>query len=172
MLTFGDERRQIWLHRDKAGGITHKATFDLAEPMPWRAEVDLILCSDCFLGDAESRELTPADAAAIDAKIVAMQVKLIKSNNAWAIEQIAKGAATLTEAALLARAKGIFGSTRLNELRKAGMFPEPVIASGRNVWIESEAAEAIARVVARDTETAAKRRAPLNRYSQKSAAKR
>ena len=175
MLSDASERRRVDIHKS-TDGLTHRYSFDVTEPMPWRAEVDMAMCPDCFLGGAEERDLSPEESDAIAARVALIEGELQKSHNAWAFDQIERGAATLTESQLLERAKktNTFAKTRLDELIRDGKFPQPIWSSGRKVWIEREAMDAIARVAAMDTEGRGSLRkvAPMNRYERRKLAAR
>ena len=77
---------------------------------------------------------------------------------------------------MLERAKNTntFAKTRLDELIRDGKFPQPIWSSGRKVWIEREAMDAIARVAAMDTEGRGSPRkvAPMNRHERRRLAAR
>ena len=133
--------------------------------MARRAEVDVVICESC-LGDAT---ITDADIAELDLEIEMVQHLLQKANHAWSFEKMRQGAKTITESALLEHAKGVIGSTRLNVLRKAGEFPEPMKAGTKNIWVMAEALDGLAAIAARDTEAATKKIAPMNRYQTRKA---
>ena len=170
MLSDASERRRVEICRDANGGLKHTFNFDVTEPLPWRAEVDMAMCSDCFLGSDEERDMSPAESAALAAEIEKIQGELQKSNAAWVFDRIAAGEAIMTEEGVLAIAP--FGHSHLNKLRKEGRFPQPVISAGKNIWLASEARLALAKIAAGDTERAAARQRPLNRHERRKLAAR
>ena len=165
MLVNAADRRTVTFHKSATGEAIHSANFDISQPLPWRVEIDVVACDHCWPDETT----TEAEMAVLNAAVATVQHGLKRANHAWAIDQIAKGARTVGTTELLALAKGKFASTRFDDLRKDGQFPEPVTASGRNVWIESEALDAIARVVAMDTEDAYRKKAPMNRFERRKA---
>ena len=140
MILLQDDIRTIELHRDPAGGgLTHVFVgFDPADPLPWWSVIDLKHCGEC-LGDATEDERAAELAKAVQ--------KLSVGHAAWVAHRVGQGAATLTEAQVLERSKGKFGGTALGALRREGRFPEPVLVSGRNLWLEDEVMFAIAKFV-------------------------
>ena len=77
MLSDASERRRVDIHKSK-NGLTHRYSFDVTEPMPWRAEVDMAMCPDCFLGGAEGRDLSPEESAAIAVEVALIEGELQK----------------------------------------------------------------------------------------------
>ena len=169
MLADASERRRVDIHTSK-DGLTHVFNFNVTEPLPWRAEVDMAMCSDCFLGSDEERDMSPAESAALAAEIEKIEGELQKSNAAWVFDRIAAGEATMTEEGVLAIAP--FGHSHLNKLRKEGRFPQPVLSAGKNIWLASEVRLALAKIAAGDTERAAARQRPLNRHERRKLAAR
>ena len=171
MLTFHEDRRQVWIHRNADGTLRHEFNFDPRAPLPWRAEVDVAYCGDCLPeyvdGPSPDNALMSRLGVAIGAELDKVHATLTEAHHASALARMRDGAKTITETELLARYVGVVGSTRLQQLRKDRLFPEPMTAGGRNIWIESDAADAVAHMVARDTEAGAKKRAPLNRHQRR-----
>ena len=158
MLVFEIDVRTIELHRDKGGGLCHAFVgFDPADPLPWWCPIDLKHC-EC-LGEATEAERAGELAKAVE--------KLGVGYRAWVAHRVGQGARVLKESEVLERAKGVFGATTLQELRKAGRFPEPVAVNGRNLWLEEEAMLGIAKFVAGDMTKPWERERPRNRHEGK-----
>lgn len=160
MLTWGDKRHRIILHKDPDGKsefLFETVNFEWADALSWGVQVDLVCCADCF--PDQWHQFTP------HAGLVAeMDRQLRHCNNRHVFDEIARGAVTVNRNRVLEIAKGKFGSTKLNDYINDGRFPPPTTINMKDHWLEREVHEAIARIAAEDTAERRKRTAPPNRY--------
>ena len=158
MLVDGSERRQITMHLKEDGSMWSEPNFELDEPMPWRAEVDWHLCARCFPpGEASAEEIEGFEAC-----LDKVHAQISLANQAWVFDRIALGESTMTKAEVVKA--GRFGTTHLEKLIRERRLPQPVVSSGRNLWLGSEVRHALAKIAADDTATARVRKTPLNRH--------
>jgi hypothetical protein len=169
VLSWGHSRRQILLHKNDDGSIGWETiNFRLGDKLPWRAEIDIYLCSghNCFKTDENGEHVVNSDEelAALNNVVKQIRSQLATMVRNHALERIAKGAPIFRETELGAHCKGKVGLTRIGELIEADRFPASVAYSGRKVWLREEVEAALVKLGNDDTDAIADKPTPLNRY--------
>jgi hypothetical protein len=158
----------LTVHWSEAGNAPEvEFNFDPSEQRPWTPYVNVTVC-EC------AKHLPEAQ---IEAVVRAALADMQPATQADAMQRIAAGEETVDEKGALAILK--VGTTRLNDLRKSGQVPEPVIgAAGRNLYLTADlhaayAAILASAVVARQASKSGGkgRRAPMNKHLQAMARK-